>query len=182
MASRCKNVTQLILPAVTKLDLRKLNRVAQHLRGLEKLEVQLSSDIKPLLLIQGLKELAVQVPEDKCLLCIAWVKEWMKQGFVPVNLTLVSKFTGYTDRLEFLESLLRSTVAVPKEYVSCFKYYYDFQVPLKLFPTLSKNKLVNVTTNVCHNTHYFCVVMFTTFCVVTFTTNFVVNITTLTTK
>ena len=96
MASRCKNVTQLILPAVTKLDLRKLNRVAQHMRGLEKLEVQLSSDIKPLLLIQGLKELAVQVPEDKCLLCIAWVKEWMKQGFVPVNLTLVSKFTGYT--------------------------------------------------------------------------------------
>ena len=38
----------------------------------------------------------------------------------------------------------------------------------------SKNKLVNVTTNVCHNTHYFCVV--------TFTTNLAVNVTTLTTK
>ena len=33
----------------------------------------------------------------------------------------------------------------------------------------SKNKLVKVTTNVCHNTHYFCVVMFTT--------NFVVIVT-----
>ena len=25
---------------------------------------------------------------------------------------------------------------MPKEYVTCFKYCYDFQVPLKLFPTV----------------------------------------------
>ena len=43
--------------------------------------------------------------------------------------------------------------------------------------THSKNKLVKVTTNFCHNTHYFCIVTFTTF-VVTLTTKSVVNITT----
>ena len=37
---------------------------------------------------------------------------------------------------------------------------------------MSLLNVVNVTTNVCHNIHYFCVV--------TFTTKFVVNVTTLT--
>ena len=64
-----------------------------------------------------------------------------------------------------------------------------------LFITIlhSKNKPVKVTTNFCHNTHYFCVVTFTTFysdphyihsserhyMVVTCVTKSVVNVTTL---
>ena len=75
MANHCKNETQLTLPAVTKLDLRKLNQAVQHMRDLKRLEVQLSSDIKLLLVIKGLKELTVQVPEGKCLLCIEWAKK-----------------------------------------------------------------------------------------------------------
>ena len=65
---------------------------------------------------------------------------------------------------------------------NCFIKYKNFsqKVMIELWSYVlvgvvhSKNKVVNVTTNVCHNTHYFCVVMFTT--------NFVVNVTTLTTK
>ena len=42
MANHCKNETQLTLPAVTKLDLRKLNQAVQHMRDLKRLEVQLT--------------------------------------------------------------------------------------------------------------------------------------------
>ena len=56
MLSCCKKVTQLSLPPETTLDSEELRITVQHMEHLEKLEVQLSTDIKPLLLIGGLKE------------------------------------------------------------------------------------------------------------------------------
>jgi len=63
MFSHCNNVTQLSLPPVTKLDPEELRLAVQNMENLEKLEVRLSTDIKPLLQIGGLKELTVYIPK-----------------------------------------------------------------------------------------------------------------------
>ena len=47
MLSHCKNVTHLSLPPATKIDSEELRLAVQHMEHLEKLEVQLSTDIKP---------------------------------------------------------------------------------------------------------------------------------------
>ena len=77
--SHCNNVTQLSLPPITKLDSEELKLAVQHMEHLEKLEVQLSTDIKPLLQIGGLKELTVHVPKQYHSLCAPWVEEWIKR-------------------------------------------------------------------------------------------------------
>ena len=89
--SHCNNVTQLSLPPITKLDSEELKLAVQHMEHLEKLEVQLSTDIKPLLQIGGLKELTVHVPKQYHSLCAPWVEEWIKRRCLPCNLNLVTE-------------------------------------------------------------------------------------------
>jgi len=132
MINRCRNVTHLTLPAVTELDLDKLKQVVQHM-SLEKLEVRLSSYyIEPLLSIEGLKELTIHVIEEDHLLCESCVEEWMRGGFVPPNLVLVTKQMGDM-QLFLLTNWFTQTV---KDYLCCFTLYHDCQVPLNLFPVM----------------------------------------------
>ena len=102
---------------------------------LEKLEVQLSTNIKPLLQIDELKELTVHVPEEHHSLCTSWVEEWIKKHCIPCNFNLVIEVGPKTD---FVESLLKwnFTPLVHAEYMSYFKLYYHFEAPLNLFPNL----------------------------------------------
>ena len=61
----CSNVEQLsLLPGTVNVDFDELRIAVQHMEHLEKLEVQLSTDVKPLLQIGGLKELTVHVPKQ----------------------------------------------------------------------------------------------------------------------
>ena len=132
MLSHCKNVTQLSLPPGTKIDSEELRLAVQHMEHLEKLEVQLSPAIKPLLQISGLKELTIHVPEALYSRCFPWIQEWMMKGYVPPKLNVVTRFL-------FIKFLL-SEAAVrmpPVGHRSCLKLYYsDVKVPLNLFPTL----------------------------------------------
>ena len=139
MLSHCNNVTQLSLPPVTKLDSEELRLAVQHMKHLEKLEVQLSTDIKPLLQIVGLKELTVHVLKQYHSLCPPWVEEWSKNRCVPCNLNLVIKeFERFNQHvgLDFVEYLSRLIDTPLKGYTSFFKLYYHFEVPLNFFPNL----------------------------------------------
>ena len=62
------------------------------MKTLEKLEMQLSTDINPLLHIDRLKELTIHVAEQHHSSCYQWVEEWMKKGFVPCHLNLITDF------------------------------------------------------------------------------------------
>ena len=137
MLSHCNNVTELSLPPVTEFDPEKLRLRIQHMERLEKLEVQLSTDIKPLLQIGGLKELTVHVPKQHHSLFPSWVEKWMKKHCLPCNFNVVLEMFGaYSVDTNLMELLLRLVDAPLIGYTSYFKLYYNFEVPLNLFPNL----------------------------------------------
>ena len=135
MLTHCNNLTQLYLPPGTKLDSEELRLAVQHMKHLKKLEVQLSTDIKPLLQIGGLKELTVYVLEEYHLFCIPWVEEWIKRRCIPCNFNLVTDRFEVKLEAKFVTSLLQWNFT-PQGYTSYFKFYYHFTVPLNLFPNL----------------------------------------------
>ena len=73
------------------------------MKHLKKLEVHLSTDIKPLLLIDGLEELVVHVSKQHYPMCSPWVQEWMRNGFIPSHLTLIADL-DYEIESVFLDS------------------------------------------------------------------------------
>jgi len=138
MLSHCNNVMQLRLPPETKLDSEELRLAVQHMELLEKLEVQLSTDIEPLLRIGGLKELTVHVVIAQKLeiydFCIACVHKWIGKGFVPSKLNIVTR--RFSDQLQvsFLESWVQWNAILPMNHTACLKLYYNFRSKLKLLP------------------------------------------------
>ena len=137
MLSHCNNVIQLNLPPETKIDSEELKTALRYMEHLEKLEVQLSTDIKPLLQIGGLKELTVHVPKQYHSLCTPWVKVWMRKDCVPWNLNLVTEMFGVGEEAEFIQSILRWNFRPLTNYSSHFKLYYRFrEPPLNLYPSL----------------------------------------------
>ena len=141
MLSHCGNVTELSLPPVTHLDSEQLRIAVHHMKHLEKLEVQLSTDINPLLLIDGLKELTVHVPQQYHSLCSTWVQEWMKKGFVPCRLNLIAELYDQEEAV-FLQSLLQWSFTPLVGYTSYFKHYKSLRLPLNLYPPIPANQLV----------------------------------------
>jgi len=141
MLSHCSKVTHLSLPAETELDSEQLRIAVQQMKNLVKLEMQLSSDIKPLLLIGGLKELTVHVPEQYHSLCSQWLQEWMKKSFVPCHLNLIADFDYELERV-FLQSLLQWNFTPLVGYTSYFKHYSKLKSPLSLYPPIPDYQLV----------------------------------------
>ena len=141
MLEHCRNVTDLNLPVVTELDSEQLRIAVQHMKRLKKLEVQLSTDIKPLLLIDGLEELLVHVSKQHHPMCLPWVQEWMSNGFVPSHLTLIAKL-GYDIERVFLESLLHWNFIPLVGHTAYFKHYKIFRSPLNLYPCIPDYQLV----------------------------------------
>ena len=140
MLSHCSKVTQLCLPPSSMFDSEELVIALEHMAKLEKLEVQLSDDIEPLLEISGLKELTVHVPEEYHSSCAEWVVDWMRNGCVPVNLNL---FTARFDEesetateASFFQSILRKSYSPLPGYTSYFRLFYKLKPPLDLFPSL----------------------------------------------
>ena len=141
MLSHCSKVTQLSLPVGTELDSEQLRIAVQHMENLEKLEMQLSTDINPLLHIDGLKELTIHVAEQHHSSCYQWVEEWMKKGFVPCHLNLIADFDYKVERA-FLQSLLQWNFTPLEGYISYFKHYKNFRSPLNLYPPIPDYQLV----------------------------------------
>jgi len=105
---------------------------------LEKLEVQLSTEIIPLLKISGLKELTVHVSEDNQLMCTSWALEWIRNHCIPCKLNLVTEMLhDFEVETEFVESVLQRRFIPLNGYTSCLKVFYNFSVPLNLFPSKS---------------------------------------------
>jgi len=135
MLSHCKNVAVLSLPPGTRLDAEVLRLAVQHMEHLEKVKVQLSSEIIPLLEISGLKELTVHVPEEYQLMCTSWVLEWIKYHCIPCKLNLVTEVFDFEVETEFIESMLQRRFTPLNGYTSCLNLFYKFSVPLNLFPS-----------------------------------------------
>ena len=132
MLSHCNNVTQLSIPPVTEIDSEELRLAVQHVKHLEQLEVQLSTDIKPLLQIDGLNELTVHVPKQYHSLCAPWVEEWMERRCMPCNLNLITETFDFSIEANFIELLLQWNFTPLIGYNSFLKLYYVFEMPLKL--------------------------------------------------
>ena len=137
MLSHCNDVTELRLPPGSELDSEDLKLAVQHMEHLEKLEVLLSTDIKPLLQIGGLKELTVHVSKRYHSLCTPWVHAWMRKHCIPCNFNFVTEeFDNCDLEMYFQKSLLPWNFTPLIGYTSYFKLYYCFKVPLNLFPNL----------------------------------------------
>ena len=137
MLSHCSNITSLCLSPAAKLDSVELRIALQYTDHLENLEVQLSTNIKPLLQIVELKDLTVHVPIEHHSLCAPWVQEWMRNKFIPYNLNLVTEMFDIEVEAQFIESFLQWNFTPLTDYTSCFKLYYDMRIPpLNLFPSL----------------------------------------------
>jgi len=141
MLGHCSKLKWLSLPAETEIDSEQLRIAVQHMKNLEKLEVQLSTDINPLLLIDGLKELTVHVAEKHHSSCCQWLQEWMKRDFVPYHLNLIANLDYEIER-EFLQSLLQWNITPLVDYTSYFKYYKSYGSPLNLYPPIPEYQLV----------------------------------------
>jgi len=107
MLIHCNNVTSLRLPPGTKVDSEDLRISLQYMDHLEKLEVQLSTKLKPLLQIGELKDLTVHVPKELRSLCVSWVEEWMRNKFIPYNFNLITEMFDIDIEAQFFESILR---------------------------------------------------------------------------
>jgi len=147
MLSYCSNVTTLSLPSeivndgmvhilIAKTYIQMLGTTVQRMERLEKLEIHLMThDIRPLLQIGcRLKELIVHVEKVN----YSWVQEWVEIGCTPVNLTLIVKrfpiILSDEESRYLLEILLQNGTSISQK--SYFKIFYNFKVPLDIFPTL----------------------------------------------
>ena len=148
MLSYCNNVKELRLPPGTKLNCKQLD-IILSMKQLEKLEILLSSDFKPLLEIGRLRELTVHAEEKKtqpfCMLC---VKEWVAKGFIPCNLSIVVHTYNlniveheFAEQLQksFLESWRQWNSTIPVSHTAYLKLYNNNRSPLNIspiFPTI----------------------------------------------
>ena len=138
MLRHCNSLTQLSLPPETKFDSKQFKLAVQHMESLEKLEIQLSTDIEPLLQIGGLKELTVHVviaqKQQTEPFCISCVQIWIGKGFVPSNLNIVTH--AYPDLLQisFLESWIQWNTTLPMGHTACLKLYENYRSTLNLSP------------------------------------------------
>ena len=104
--------------------------------SLEKLEVQFSSNVEPLLEIDGLKELILHVPEQYCSSCM---DDWIRNGPIHFNLLLQLRLDkGSETDVEtcFFISILLMNFSPLSDCTSHFKLYHKLRPPLDLFPTL----------------------------------------------
>ena len=112
---------------------------------LEKLEVQLSTDIEPLLRIGGLKELTVHVVIAQRLqtesFCISCVQIWIGKGFVPRNLNIVTNAFADQLQISFLELWVQWNAALPMGHTACLKLYDDFGLTRNLSPVFPMAQL-----------------------------------------
>jgi len=131
MLRHCGKVTQLTLPPETKFDSKQFKLAVEHMDCLEKLQVQLSNDIEPLLQIDGLKELTVHVviaqKQQTELFCFTCVQKWIRRGFVPSNFNIVTKLFSDQVQMSFLESWVRWNNTLPMGHIACLKLYDDFR-------------------------------------------------------
>jgi len=122
------------------VDAEELRLAIQHMKHLEKLEVELNTSIEPVLQMGRLKELTLHVSNVHPLLCDSWIEMWMKNHCRPCNFNLIMERYDDEEETAFLELLSRWNFK-PQGYISHFKLYHRFEVPLNLFPMLPEYQL-----------------------------------------
>jgi len=136
MISHCSNVTQLSLPSETKLDSEQLKNAVQRMNHLEKLEVRLKSNVKPLLQVDGLKELTIHLPAYCFMLCHAVAREWVSHGFNPCSFNICIELFYTQLGRNFMRSWSQWNSSLPVGSKAYFTLFQKYKTPLDLFPIL----------------------------------------------
>jgi len=141
MFKYCINLTQLSIPT-SELSAEQLRKTLEPMKYLESLDVPWNGNIYPLLLITArLKDLTVREGIKKVsssTYCSffndLWMKNWVKEGFQPQTINIVSsKFIPSVDLIKLWFDINSTS---PPGLSGCVKMYHSLKVPMNLFPAL----------------------------------------------
>ena len=150
MLKNCGNVTQLSLRllSINYDHAVQLKEVLQHMRYLQRLDVQWDNDIKQLLVAFNhgvyLKELTIRtdlVRDSDQHHGFSWVRYWMSNGFVPQNINIVTgKCFGFSQALTSCYVGLNRFQS-PAGCTGHVKVYSMTNIPLNLYTVLPEFQL-----------------------------------------
>ena len=152
MLKYCCNIVQLSIPT-TKLNIDQLGKVIEPMRSLKRLDVPwyYDDDINPLLLISArLKELTIRekskkpthwppvsYPIDKAL--HSWMDKWVKEGFQPPRLNVVS--IARISEAKLIDQWVLSNPSSPPGCTGYLNVYRNMQILMDFYPTLPEVQL-----------------------------------------
>jgi len=150
MLKYCNNLIQLSIPA-SKLSAGQLGKAIEPIRNLEMLDIPWSGDINPLLAITArLKELTIREKVTKPVLIApisysfldlldSWMDKWVKKGFQPQILNIVSN--GNIVPAKLIQQWFHLNPSSPPGLSGCLKVYRRLRVPMNCFPALPEFQL-----------------------------------------
>jgi len=131
----CNHVTTLCIPTCG-LQPEMLKIAVRHMKGLQRLDVRWSTNMRELLLLSNtLKDVTIHVQycDRHNVELDVFLNDWIKKGFVPQNLNIICNYT-------FADSLLSKWTVwnsdFPADRTGCVKVYDGLKVPMNLFPAL----------------------------------------------
>ena len=146
MLKCCSNLVQLSIPN-SKLSTDLLGKAIESMRNLENLDVlwYYGDDISPLLLISArLKELTIR-EKSTCGHSISysalhvWMDNWVKEGFHPQTLNVVSLVNIPSRKL--IEQWVLSNPSSPPGHTGYLNMYCSLKAPMDLYPALPEFQL-----------------------------------------
>jgi len=146
MLGWCYNVIELSLPN-TKLDDEQLAEIVRHMVRLQKMEVQWSKQLIPLLSIgKSLKEMTIRIKEKFRFSCFKsddhlelFLRDWIDGGFMPPNVNIYCIQTMLEESL--LKGWLQWNHNSPPGHTGYITLYNSWKVPLNLFHNLPSFQL-----------------------------------------
>ena len=148
MLQFCSNLTYLRLPNLDhpigtreakSLHFMQLRKAIQEMKHLEALEISecCSGLLGRLNLNIALKELTIYTESGTEVVS----KIWMKKGFTPLKLNLVSKNGGFRDVDFWVSTWYKWNSWVPAGHIACLKVYTGYKAPLNLFNNVPEFQL-----------------------------------------
>ena len=142
MLKQCSNLIELSLPRIV-LEPKQLGKVLQHVRRLQRLDIQWNTNIKQLLQVVGvnLKELTIRVKPYKGFYTPvstnidSFLHYWMSTGFSPQNLTIVDSFQ-YNWVGALSHCWYTSNSRSPAGRTGHIKVYRSLKASLHMYPVL----------------------------------------------
>ena len=145
MLKHCSHLIQLSIPT-SSLSVVQLGKTIEPMRNLERLDVPWNGDINPLLLISArLKELTIREKVKKRtsfsfdMALDSWMDNWVKEGFQPQALKIVSNTLIPPEKLT--RCWFHLNPSSPPGRTGCLKVYRRLRVPMDLFPALPEFQL-----------------------------------------
>ena len=146
MLDWCSNVVELSLPN-SNLDTEQLAKATEHMRRLQKLEVQWGKQLIPLLSIgTNLKVLTIRIKEKFRFSCFKsdnhlelFLRDWINGGLTPPNVNI------YCIQTELEKSMLKGWLQwnhnSPPGHAGYMTLYNNWKAPVNLFPNLPSFQL-----------------------------------------